>query len=189
MFPIAKTLPAKCCIRTSNTNSALAENRQEPTPVYNATIRSECSTASYHQLFNFTISHSKAFKDACILGGEWLRGRSLNTDLAGGGFGQFEWTCMMALLLQKDDSRRKPVFPEGYNSYQLFKATLQFVAASDLCLEPLIIGTGSPEPADSKGPVFFDGVRGLNILFKMTEWSYKTVMTFPDYKLLMLRNI
>lgn len=88
----------------------------------------------------------------------------------------------MALLLGKDDCKRKPVFPKGYNSYQLFKATLQFIAASNLCLEPLITGSESLEPVDQKGPVFFDGARGLNILFKMTEWSYRMVIAFPKYE-------
>ena len=182
LFPLAKTLPTKCCIRTSSTNPTLFKNRQESTPAYNATIRSECSFMSYHRLFDYTSTHSEAFTDACTLGGVWVRGRGLNTDLASGGFGQFEWTCMLALLMRKDDCKRKAVLPKGYNSYQLFKATLQFIAASNLCLEPLITGSESLEPIDQKGPVFFDSERGLNILFKMTEWSYKTVIAFVNYR-------
>lgn len=142
----------------------------------------------YHRLFNYTSIQSENFHDACILGGVWLRRRGLRTDLAGGGFGQFEWTCMMALLLQKDDCKRKPVFPKGYSSYQLFRATLQFIAASNLCLEPLNTGSESLKLADQKGPVFFDGARGLNILFKMTEWSYRLVTAFQSTRPLTLRK-
>ena len=88
----------------------------------------------------------------------------------------------MALLLRKDGCKRKPVFPIGYSSFQLFKATLQFIATSNLCLEPLITGSESLELIDQMGPVFFDGERGLNILFKMTEWSYKLVIASPNYE-------
>lgn len=150
--------------------------------MYNATIRSECSTKSYHRLFDRASIHSEAFKDACILGGVWLRGRGLNTDLASGGFGQFEWTCVTALLLRKDGCKRKPPFPVGYSSFQLFKATLQFIAASNLCSDPLITGSESLESINQMGPVFFDSERGLNILFKMTEWSYKIVIISPRYE-------
>lgn len=95
---------------------------------------------------------------------------------------------MMALLLQKDDRKRKPVFPKGCNGYQLFRATLQFIAASNLCLEPLNTGSEKLELVDQKGPVFFDGARGLNILFKMTEWSYKLVNALQSMRPLTLRN-
>jgi U3 small nucleolar RNA-associated protein 22 len=180
LFPLAKTLPAKCCIRIPNTNAV--ETHKRPTPFYNSTIRSECSTMAYQRLLNYTSTQSEAYQDACILGGVWLRRRGLRTELAAGGFGQFEWACMMALLLRKDDSGKKPLFSKGYNSYQLFKATLHFIAASDLCLEPLIMGCESLELVDQKGPVFFDGAQGFNILFKMTDWSYRLVNSVPKYE-------
>ena len=94
---------------------------------------------------------------------------------------------MMALLLRKDCCKGKPVFPAGYSSFQLFKATLQFIAASNLCSEPFITGSASLGPINQIGPMFFDGERGLNILFKMTEWSYKMVIASSSHYLLMLR--
>lgn len=90
---------------------------------------------------------------------------------------------MMALLLQRDGCKRKPVFPIGYSSFQLFKAVLQFIAASNLCIEPLITGTEILEPIHQMRPVFYDGERGFNILFKMTVWSYKTVIAFQNCEL------
>lgn len=121
---------------------------------------------------------SQAFKDACILGGVWLRRRGLRSGLASGGFGQFEWTCLVALLLRKDDFKRKPVISRGYSSHQLFKATLQYIATSDLYSKPLVTNAENIGPVDQKGPVFFDRLRSLNILFKMTEWSYNLVAVF-----------
>lgn len=175
LFPIAKTLPAKNCIRRSNVDACSVETSQPSTSFYNATIRSECSTISYLRLFGDKSLKSEAFKDGCVLGGIWLRRRGLQSGLTSGGFGQFEWNCLMTLLLRKDESKSKPVFPKGYSSYQLFKATLQFIAASNLSKEPLIIGFESLELVDQTGPVFFDGEQGLNVLYKMTEWSYKLV--------------
>ena len=188
LFPIAKTLPGKSCIRVPSVDAASIESRQLPTPFYNATIRSDCSIKSYHRLFDHTTTQTEAFKDACVLGGIWLRRRGLRTGLPSGGFGQFEWACMMALLLRKGACKNKPDLPKGYDSYQLFRATLQFIASSNLCLEPLIIGFESLEFIDQKGPVFFDGIRGLNILFKMTEWSYRMVFATQSMKPPTLRN-
>jgi U3 small nucleolar RNA-associated protein 22 len=69
----------------------------------------------------------------------------------------------------------KPVLSKGYSCLQMFKATLQFLAARDLVTNPLLIGAVKVEAGDDRGPVLFDGQRGINFLFKMTDWSYKMV--------------
>lgn len=69
----------------------------------------------------------------------------------------------------------KPVLSKGYSCLQMFKATLQFLAARDLVTNPLLIGAVKVEAGDDRGPVLFDGQRGINFLFKMTAWSYKMV--------------
>lgn len=151
------------------------ENTGAATPIFNASIRSECSSLSYLKFLHQTSVTSGAFRDACLLGSIWLRQRGFRTHLAGGGFGQFEWACTIALLFQKIDRKEKPVLSKSYNSFQLFKATLQFLAAKDLILDPLIIHFNDMSLVQQKTPMFFDGVRGLNILFKMTAWSYNLV--------------
>ena len=171
LFPITRTLPQKNCIR-----SKIAQGMAiVPTPLYNATLRSECSSFLYSELLESASVYSDAFRAACSLGSIWLHERGLGTDLADGGFGQFEWACIVAILLRGGGMRGLPILSKGLDSYQLFKATLQYLAATDLILNPFIIHSDDSELSNYKEPLFFDGKRGLNILFKMTPWSYKTV--------------
>lgn len=67
----------------------------------------------------------------------------------------------------------KPLFASGYSNYQMFKATLQFIASRDLSVTPLVIGESDYTPEKSDSPVLFDAQHNLNILYKMTSWSYK----------------
>lgn len=176
LFPIAKTLPYKNCIRSKALGSETAELVAAATPLYNATLRSECSSLSYLELLQKTSACFSSFRDACVLGSIWLQQRGFGTDLADGGFGQFEWACVMAILLRGGGLKGKPVLSKGYDYYQLFKATLQYLAITDLMLNPLIFCSDHLDLGARKGPLFFDGIRGLNVLFKMTSWSYNMVV-------------
>ena len=69
----------------------------------------------------------------------------------------------------------KPVLSKGSSSLQLFKATLQFLAARDLVTNRLVLRGADLGVDDSPGPILFDGQQGINILFKSTAWSYRMV--------------
>jgi len=166
LFPISKTLPNKNCIRP-NVGGAICHEKS-PTPFYNASLRSECSSLAYLKYLHAASLQSDNFSDACALGSVWLRQRGLER----GGFGAFEWACTMALLLQGGDQEKVPVLLRGYSSYQFFKATLKFVATKDLVAAPVFVQSFGNKIAKTEHPVMFDGVRGMNILFKMTRWSY-----------------
>lgn len=171
LFPIARTLPQKDCVRSKTTHTVA--NRA--TPLYNGTLRSECFFSSYLDLLDNAFICSNAFGDACSLGSIWLQQRGIGTGLADGGFGQFEWACIIAVLLQGGGVGGKPVLSKGFNSYQLFKATLKYLAATDLTVNPFL-HSDDIELGDHSYPFFFDLERSLNILFKMTPWSYKMVL-------------
>ncbi|KAL8705543.1 MAG: hypothetical protein Q9201_001360 [Fulgogasparrea decipioides] len=169
LFPLEKTLPDKTCIRS------LAADGQpnEPSPTYNATLRSECcSLASLKQLHK-SLVQSSAFQDASMLGTVWLHQRGLGSAIGKGGFGQFEWVSIMSTLLRGGGPAGRPVLSSGYSSYQLFKATLQYLSTTDLITKPMIIQPTSFKLMHTGRPVFFDGARGLNLLFKMSSWSYR----------------
>lgn len=176
LFPIAKTLPQRNCIRSKVLGFQTAGMVVEATPLYNATLRSECSTLSYLELLYKTSTYFDSFRDACVLGSVWLQQRGFGTDLTDGGFGQFEWACVTAILLRTGGLKGKPVLSKSCNYYQLFKATLQYLAITDLMLDPLIVYSDHLDLGARKCPLFFDGKRGLNVLFKMTVWSYNTVI-------------
>ena len=167
IFPISKTLPRKNALRSKAGSSPL-ENL--PTPIYNASIRSECSSRAYLKYLNAASLQSTAFADACTLGSVWLRQRGLQC----GGFGSFEWACTTALLMQSGGPQGRALLSKGYSNYQLFKAAIQFLATRDLVISPVLILDNGTEivSSESDRPTLFDGARGLNILYKMTPWSY-----------------
>ncbi|KAL4815979.1 Nrap protein [Aspergillus spinulosporus] len=166
LFPITRTLPMKNNIRRSEEG----ESKSEPTPFYNSCLRSEATVALYHQLLSSAAQSCESFKEACLLGRVWLKQRGFSSSCHKGGFGGFEWSVLMSFLLESGGPSGKPVLLPSYNSYQLFKATMQFLSGKDL-MEPLLL-SASDISFPSKGPVIYDGKRGLNVLYKMTPWSY-----------------
>ena len=172
MFPLSKTLPNRNCVRANLEGSAPAESSTMPTPFYNASLRSECSSLAYRKYLHGASLQSDGFTDACVLGSVWLRQRGLRTGLAGGGFGSFEWACTMALLLHGGGPKGKPILSKAYNPHQLFKAMLQYLSMKDLVAGPVAILSDIVNIDGHGQPVLFDGARGLNVLFKMSPWSY-----------------
>lgn len=173
LFPISKTWPDKTCIRLNKSRDD--SSPIIPTPFYNATLRVESSVGAYHKLFYQASTLCESFNDVCLLGRVWLRQRGLGKSIARGGFGPFEWAAICAGLLQGGGAHGKPVLAPGYSSYQLFKATLQFLAARDMATIPFLTHSDDLKLQKSDVPVFFDGLRGTNILYKMTPWSYSIV--------------
>ncbi|KAL4973248.1 Nrap protein [Aspergillus desertorum] len=166
LFPISRTLPMKNNIR----RGPEGETKSEPTPFYNSCLRSEATVALYHKFLSSAAQSCESFKDACLLGRIWLKQRGFGSSSHKGGFGGFEWSVLMSFLLEGGGPNGKPVLLKSYSSYQLFKATMQFLAGRDLT-EPLLL-SASDVSFPSKGPMLYDGKRGLNVLYKMTPWSY-----------------
>ncbi|KAL4907609.1 hypothetical protein BDW74DRAFT_147830 [Aspergillus multicolor] len=166
LFPISRTLPMKNNIR----HSSEGESRNEPTPFYNSCLRSEATVSLYHKILSSAAQSCESFRDACLLGRIWLRQRGFCSSSLKGGFGGFEWSVLMSFLLESGGPNGKPVLLKSYSSYQLFKATVQFLNGRDLT-DPLLLSAYHVS-FPNKGPVIYDGKRGLNVLYKMTPWSY-----------------
>lgn len=172
-FPQNKLLPNSNCVRPKGSEEETTSKIHTPTPFYNSTLQSDANITAYLKLLHATASKAEAFKDACILGRIWLKQRGFASQLRKGGFGNFEWATIMALLLQPSAATGTPSVSSGYSSYQLFKATLQFLSRGDLTKKPFIFqALNIAIPKSETGPVVFDGPRGQNVLFKMTPWSY-----------------
>lgn len=71
------------------------------------------------------------------------------------------------------------VLAGGYSNYQLFKATLQFLASRDLIKNPLVVNGTSDGINGIDIPVVMDSELGLNIFFKTSPWAYKLVEFAP----------
>ncbi|RAL08421.1 rRNA-processing protein UTP22 [Aspergillus homomorphus CBS 101889] len=183
LFPVSRTLPSRNNIRQGAADTPTSEGA---TPVYNASLRSEAAVALYHKYLYSSIRKCESFKDACILGRTWLRQRGFGSSYQSGGLGGFEWTALMSLLLEGGGPNGKPVLLKSYSSYQLFKATLQFLAGRDLTSPLAMFATDLSFPGES--PVLYDGKRGLNILYKMTPWSYALLRREADVTVKMLNE-
>ncbi|KAE8348560.1 Nrap protein [Aspergillus coremiiformis] len=183
LFPLVHTLPLKKNIRQGSTDHP---EHPDPTPFYNAALRSEATVASFHKLLCSKIQECDSFRDACILGRIWLCQRGFGSAFQSGGFGGFEWTVLMALLFEGGGSSGKPVLLKSYSSYQLFKATVQFLAARNLTNPLLLFASDIRSPSGT--PMLYDGQRGLNILYKMSPWSYSLLRHEATLTLKMLNE-
>jgi U3 small nucleolar RNA-associated protein 22 len=172
LFPADKILLGHVNIKNQHLGDSFSKNRMSIQLMYNASIQMDASTTSYLKLFRTASLQAPGFKDTCLLGRIWLGQRGFNSSILGGGFGNFEWASLVALLLTNYNTKMKPVLLPGYSSYQLFKATLQFLATRDLCSKPMATDGSTMENTDTECPLFFDSIRSMNILFKMTPWSY-----------------
>ncbi|RYN90026.1 U3 small nucleolar RNA-associated protein 22 [Alternaria tenuissima] len=172
-FAPSKLLPNSNCVRPKGSDDEASGKALAATPFYNNTLQSDTNVTAYLKLLHGTASRAEAFKDACILGRIWLKQRGFASQLRKGGFGNFEWAAITAILLQPNAGTGAQTVSSGFSSYQLFKSTLQFLSRGDLTKKPFIFqATNITIPKTETSPVVFDGPRGQNVLFKMTPWSY-----------------
>ncbi|KAI1814133.1 pre-rRNA processing protein utp22 [Poronia punctata] len=171
VFPTTKLTAGSCAIRRSGSDES--KDTKTPTPYYNNTLKAESQFASYLKLLHRTASSCASFKDACILGRIWLQQRGFGGDTADGGFGHFHWAVLMALLLQTGGRKGEPILSPALHSSQLFKATLQYLASTNLPKKTVVLGqvAGGLETVRQAGPVLYDAAREVNILFNMSPWS------------------
>jgi U3 small nucleolar RNA-associated protein 22 len=179
-FGADKLLPSRNCVRHQDSSTAVddsTKNAATATPLYNSSLRSDMVLTNYLKLMHSASKRCSAFQDACLLGRTWLRQRVLHSSLHSGGFGPFEWSAVMALLLEGGGPAGKPIISDRYSSYQMFKATLQILAMRDLCKQPITTKAESaiPTQPEAEAPVFWDALQQHNVLYKMTPWSYKSL--------------
>ncbi|KAI9844485.1 MAG: hypothetical protein M1837_005568 [Sclerophora amabilis] len=174
-FLKSRTLPCVNSVRRKglNLDETASTDTADPTPFYNGSLRSDCAATPYLKVLHAASAECSSFRDACLLGRIWLRQRGFGSGVSKGGFGHFEWAAMTAILLHGGNAQGKNVLSTGYSSYQLFKATMNYLSIRNLESDPLLYQTQETVISKSEGPVFFDGPRGLNILFKMSSWSYR----------------
>lgn len=174
VFPMERTLPIRSRVRHQHVEGS-DPSASFPTPFYNASIRADALVTTYLKTLHETATACDSFKDACILGRVWLRKRGFGAEIRSGGFGSFEWAALMALLLQNGRSGGG-FLSYGYSSYQLFKGTIQFLASRDLIKNPYFGGKQNINiPSGSEIPYAFDAVNGINLLYKMSDQSYKVL--------------
>ncbi|RMJ25556.1 hypothetical protein PHISP_03573 [Aspergillus sp. HF37] len=187
VFPMSRTLPMKNNIRQSS--SGENTGHEESTPFYNGALRSEATVGPYHKYLHSTAQKCDSFRDACVLGRTWLKQRGFASSVQNGGFGGFEWGIVMSLLFESGGPDGKPLLSTSYSSYQLFKATMQFISRKDLTRPSLFFAAGATDIQFPHGrPVLYDGKRGTNLLYKMSPWSYDLLRHEAEVTLAMLNE-
>jgi U3 small nucleolar RNA-associated protein 22 len=184
-FNQSKLLPSKNSIRPKEGTEDAA---LPATPFYNSSLCSDLNYEPYLKIIHSAAKQSEGFSNAVILGRIWLHKRNLGGCLSRGGFGNFEWAALMALLLKGGGPKSHSVLSPGYSSYQMFKAMLQFIATGNMANKPFMYDCANVNISKSDNPVFFDGPRGQNILYKMTSWSYGLLRDEARISLDMLNN-
>lgn len=176
VFDSKKLLPDRNCIRVQSEN----DDSLPPTPYYNSSLLSQ-TTYDYYLKFLYAKKKSaEAFKDACTLGRLWLQQRGFGSQISKGGFGHFEFAVLMGCLLAGGGASGNKILMHGFSSYQLFKATVNYLATMDLTLGYLSFTSQIGEGASCKynagagfnTPTLFDKTVKLNLLWKMTSSSY-----------------
>ncbi|PQE32444.1 pre-rRNA processing utp22 protein [Rutstroemia sp. NJR-2017a WRK4] len=186
-FSRTKLLPTKNSIRPKE-GAAGSTTTPEPSPFYNASLSADVSFEPYLQLLHTTSKTSEGFKDACMLGRVWLRQRGFGSTISEGGFGHFEWAALTALLLKGGGPKGHNVLSPGYSSYQMFKAVVQYLSANDLATKPVAFEATDFAPSRSDAPMFYDGPRGVNILYKMSPISWELLRDEAKTSLAMLND-
>ncbi|VEU21885.1 DEKNAAC102871 [Brettanomyces naardenensis] len=192
LFDAKKLLPDRNCIRVKSEETELP-----PTPLYNASILTSSSYTCYLKYLYTAKKTSEAFRDACVLGKLWLRQRGFSSNITEGGFGHFEFATLMAALLDGGGEHGNRILLHGFSSFQLFKATIRYLATQDLCHEGYlsfcsVIGEHKSVYKPKRGfgvPTIFDKNTKINILWKMTPSSYGMLRKHAQAALDLLNDV
>lgn len=172
LFKKSKLLPSCNCNQRGSSQDR-PKDKLPGTPFYNSTLKAEDTFIPYLQVLTFARNECPSFDKACILGRVWLQQRGFGSSVSSGGFGHFEWSIMIALLLQMGGRKGQAALSSSLSSTALFKAAVQFIASTDFISKPFLFSSYKlgADVVKEDGPVMFDPVRQLNILHKMTPWS------------------
>ncbi|KAK9460069.1 Nrap protein [Lipomyces oligophaga] len=171
VFPLSKLGPSRNCVRYEVGNDLA----MKPTAFYNSSVLSDLSHFDSTVFLNKSIRTCDGFRDACKLGYIWLRQRGFSSSVAGGGFGLTEWSVLMAVLLQGGGNQGARVLARGFSNYQLFKATLNYIASTDLTATPVSLNSDGLDfdKNDFNGtPILIFNDSNYNMLYRMSPSSY-----------------
>ncbi|KAG5949182.1 hypothetical protein E4U53_006001 [Claviceps sorghi] len=171
LFPWSKLTPSANCTRLGRSDEK--KSSSSGSPFYNSTINGEMTFIQYLRVLAHAKTECAAFSDACILGRIWLQQRGFDGTISHGGFGHFEWSTMLALLLQMGGRNGQAALSNSLSSTELFKAGVQFLSTTDFVKRPFAFGAPNVDlkTIREQNPVMFDPTRQINILYKMNVSS------------------
>lgn len=199
IFDSKKLLPNKNCIRVAQ------EDPDAPLPVtslYNFSVLSITTFEPFLKFLYKSKKQTEAFREASILGRLWLQQRGFSSKISQsgglGGFGTFEFTTLMTVLLNGGGENGNKILLHGFSSYQLFRGVIKYLATMDLCTEGHLQFHSdiSYTPVVSKymnegfqTPTIFDKSTKVNILSKLSISAYNILKLYAQQTLSMLNNV
>ncbi|PHH71877.1 hypothetical protein CDD80_4920 [Ophiocordyceps camponoti-rufipedis] len=180
LFPWSKLTPTSSCNRSGEGDTN--PGRSAATPFYNSTLNAERTFISYLRLLSHAKNQCAAFADACILGRIWLQQRGFGGAISKGGFGHFQWSVVLALLLGMGERSGQALLSSSLSCTELFKAMIQFLSTTNFVDKAFTFGASTGQKSDKSvregGPVLFDSGRNLNLAFHMTSGSAKLLRLY-----------
>ncbi|KAI8973737.1 Nrap protein [Mycotypha africana] len=129
-IPLHRLAPGKSCVKPATA-----------TPHYNASLLMDMS---YTRTLAFLYQISKSspeFKNAILLARTWILQRGLESV----GLDAFLFSMVMAYLLQGNQDGTGKKLSTSHSCYQLFRGTLDFLAAHDFNSTPVMLGESEKE--------------------------------------------
>ncbi|KOG99583.1 rRNA-processing protein UTP22 [Saccharomyces eubayanus] len=200
-FEPKKLLPNRNCIRIAQESKEVS---LPATPLYNFSVLSSTTHENYLKYLYKTKKQTESFIEATVLGRLWLQQRGFSSKMSHsgslGGFGTFEFTVLMAALLNGGGVNSNKILLHGFSSYQLFKGVIKYLATMDLCHDGHLQFHSDAENSSSsfaskyidegfQTPTLFDKSTKVNILTKMTVSSYQILKEYAGETLKMLNNV
>ncbi|AMD20722.1 HDL022Cp [Eremothecium sinecaudum] len=197
VFESKKLLPNNNCIRVD-------KDSKIPTPFYNFSILSATTHEHYLKYLYTTKKQTESFKEACILGRLWLNQRGFHSNSSHssslGGFGHFQFSTLMAALLNGGGVNGNKVLLHGFSSYQLFKGTIKYLATMDLSSDGYLefyseidssatVATSKYVNEGFQTPTIFDKTTKINILSNLSVNNYEILKLYAQETLMMLSDV
>jgi hypothetical protein len=95
-------------------------------------ILADSRVRNVDERFRSTFEISPSIKEASILGRLWLSSRGLGSSIYNGGFGGFEWQCLLLFLVENRCVSGDTVMSHRCSAFELFKGCLQYLADLDI---------------------------------------------------------
>lgn len=199
IFEAKKLLPNKNCIRIAKEDD---ETPLPATSLYNYSVLSTTAYEPYLKYLYKCKKQTEAFREASVLGRLWLQQRGFSSKISQsgglGGFGTFEFTTLMTVLLNGGGENGNKILLHGFSSYQLFKGVIKYLATMDLCTDGHlqfhsdITYTDAVSKYVKEGfqtPTIFDKSTKINILSKLSVSNYNLLKFYANETLSMLNDV
>ena len=113
----------------------------------------------------------------------------MGSSIGAGGFGQFEWACILAVLIGSGGQGSKPRASGSESSLRLFKAMMNFLALEDLASTPGGVVKAQYKDSEPIGAAdFVIGKGRFNVLFKTMPWAILTIRNEAKLTLLVMQR-